>query len=60
MWWWQQLPMDAVHSFRNLPQASQGAPNDTGRADSSFGAAPTALEASSVLDFPALPGWADV
>jgi hypothetical protein len=21
MWWWQQLPVGAVHSSRNLPQA---------------------------------------
>ncbi len=35
-------------------------PNDTGRADDRFSTAPTALGSSSGIDFPALPGWADV
>jgi hypothetical protein len=30
MWWHQQLPVD-VFIFRNMPQASQAAPNDTER-----------------------------
>jgi hypothetical protein len=41
------INLSVVHSFRNLPQASQYAPNDTGRADDRFSAAPTALGYSS-------------
>jgi hypothetical protein len=48
MWWWQQLLVDAVHFFRNLPQASQGAPNDTGKVDDRFSAAPTVLGSFSL------------
>ncbi len=35
-------------------------PNDTAGAADRFSAAPTALGSSSGIDFPALPGWADV
>jgi hypothetical protein len=45
------------HSFRNLPQARQGAPNDTVRADDGFSAAPTALGSSSESISRPLPGF---
>src|SRR5271170_5579172 len=37
MLWWQQLPVDAVHSSRNLPQASQSAPNEQTGASGQIG-----------------------
>ena len=46
---------DLVHSSLNLPQASQFAPNDTGRGDDGFSAAPPAL-VSSFDRFPSPSG----
>jgi len=57
MWWWQQLPVDAVHSFRNLPQASQSALNDTDRVDDRLSAAPTASGSSWGSISQPLPGF---